>query len=65
VDDEAFPDQAAEAKHKGQQLYDSGHGRFVGEDDMELGKVDLRLLAGRGLEANLIAAIRRGRTDIA
>lgn len=33
--------------------------------DIELGEVDLRLLAGRGLEANLVSTLGRGRTDVA
>ena len=65
MDDEARPDQAAEAEHQGEQPDDPWRRRLVGEDDMELGEIDLRLLAGRGLEADLVAVLGRGRTDVA
>jgi len=53
VPDEAPPDQAAEAEHQREQPDDACHGRFVGEYDLELGKIDLRLRAWRRFEANL------------
>ena len=64
VDDKARPDQATEAEHQGEQPDDPWCGRLVGKDDMELGKIDLRLLAGWGLEADLVAVLGPGRTDI-
>lgn len=65
MDDEARPDQAAEAEHQGKQPHDPRGRRLVSEDDMEPGEVDLRLLAGWGLEADLVAAFRRDRADVA
>ena len=65
MDDEARPDQAAEAEHQREQPDDPRRRRLVGEDDVEVGEVDLRLLAGRGLETDLEAAFGRGRADIA
>ena len=53
VQDEAGPEQAAVAEHQGEQPDDPGHPRLVGERHLELGEVDLRLVAGRGLEADL------------
>lgn len=61
MDDEARPDEAAEAEHEGKQPHDPRRRWLVGEDDVKAGEVDLRLLAGRGLEADLVAALRRGR----
>lgn len=46
MDDEARPDQAAEAEHQGKQPHDPGRRRLVGEDDMGAREVDLRLLVG-------------------
>ena len=59
MQDEAGPDQAAVAEHQGEQPDDPGHARLVGERHLELGEVDLRLLAGRGLEADLEDGGRR------
>src|SRR5262245_18799012 len=53
VQDEAPPDQAAEAEHYREQPDDPCHGRLVGEYDLELGKIDLCWCAGRRLKANL------------
>ena len=53
VQDEAGPEQAAVAEHQGEQPDDPGHPRLVGERHLELGEVDLRLVAGRRLEADL------------
>jgi hypothetical protein len=52
MQDEASPEQAAVAEHQGEQPDDPCHPRFVGERHLELGEVDLRLVAGRRLEAN-------------
>ena len=52
---EARPDEAAVAQHHREQPDDPRRHRFVGEDDVELGEIDLGLLAGRRLETNLIA----------
>ena len=49
------------AEHEREQPDDPRHRRLVGEDDLELGKVDLRLLARRRLEANLEAGVGAGR----
>jgi hypothetical protein len=40
--DQARPDQAAATEHEGGQPHDPGRHRLVSEDDVELGKVDLR-----------------------
>jgi hypothetical protein len=53
VQHEARPDQPAEAEHEGEQPNDARHRRLVREHDLEVGKIDLRLRARRGLEANL------------
>ena len=45
------------------EIDDPRHRRLVGEDDLELGKIDLRLVAGRRFETNLIAW-QGGRTQI-
>lgn len=53
VQDEACPDVARVAQHHREQPDDAGHTRLVGKRDLEAGEVDLSLLAGRGLEADL------------
>ena len=52
VQDEAGPEQAAVAEHQREQPDDPGHPGLVGERHLELGEVDLRLVAGRRLEAH-------------
>ncbi len=64
MDDKARPDQAAEAEHQGEQPDDARRRRLIGEDDVELGEVDLGLFTGRGLEPELESPFR-GRADIA
>lgn len=51
--DEARPDKAAVTQHHREQPDDPWRHWLVGEDNMELGEIDLSLLAGRRLEANL------------
>jgi hypothetical protein len=58
--DESCPDQSAEAQHHGEQPDDPRRLGLVGEDDVELREVDLRLFTGRGLEAHLEMPIRGG-----
>jgi hypothetical protein len=55
VDDEAAPDQPREAEHHGKQPDDARDTGLIGECDLEAGEVDLRLLTGRRLEADLEA----------
>ena len=52
VDDEAPPDQPAVTEHHREEPDDALNPWLVGELDVELGEVDLRLLAGRRLEAH-------------
>ena len=52
VDDEAAPDQPAVTEHHREEPDDALDPWLVGELDVELGEVDLRLLAGRRLEAH-------------
>jgi hypothetical protein len=52
MQDEARPEQTAVAEHQGEQPNDPDHPRLVGERHLELGKVDLRLVAGLRLEAH-------------
>jgi hypothetical protein len=47
VQDEAGPDQPAEAEQKGEQPNDARVCRLVAEHDLKVGKIDLGLLAGR------------------
>ena len=47
MDDEARPDQPAEAEHHGEQPNDARDRRLIRELQLELSKVDLRLLARR------------------
>ncbi|ESZ11065.1 hypothetical protein X737_30530 [Mesorhizobium sp. L48C026A00] len=62
----SYPRSAAAGRtSRRKSVTDSRRGRLIGKDDIELGEVDLRLLAGRGLEANLVSTLRRGRTDVA
>ncbi len=49
---EARPDETAMTQHHPEQPDDPRRHRFVGEDHMELGEVDLRLLTRRRLETN-------------
>jgi hypothetical protein len=60
VDDEARPDQTAVTEDHREQPDDALDAGLVGERDVELGEVDLRLLAGRRLEAYLKARQPRG-----
>ena len=53
VSDKARPDQPAVAEHQREQPNDAHHAGLISEDHLELGEVDLRLLARRGLEAHL------------
>lgn len=55
MDDEACPDQSTESEHHREQPDDPRRRRLIGEDDLELGKIDLSLFAGRRLEAHLEA----------
>ena len=52
VDDEARPDQPREADHQREQPHDPGDAGLVGEHDLEVREIDLRLHAGRRLEAD-------------
>ena len=45
MDDKPRPDQARIAKHHGEQPDDARHSRLVGELSLELGEIDLGLLA--------------------
>jgi hypothetical protein len=58
--DEASPHQATVAEHQGEQPDDPLPSRLVGEDGPEMGEVDLRLFARRGLEAALEGRCRLG-----
>ena len=62
--DEASPDQPGVAEHHREQPNNALDAGLVGKFDHELGKVDLRLLAGRRLKANLEAS-RSRRSKIA
>jgi len=53
VQHKAPPDQPAEAENQREQPDDPRHCRLVAEHDLELRKIDLSLIAGRRLEANL------------
>ena len=53
VHDKAGEDVARVAEHQGEQPDDAGHLRLVAEGGDEAGEVDLGLLAGRRLEADL------------
>ncbi len=55
-------DVARVAEHQGEQPNDAGELRLIGEGSDEAGKVDLRLLAGRRLEADLKGLGLVGRT---
>ena len=65
MDDKAGPDQPGIAQHHREQPDDAFDAGIVDELDVEAGEVDLRLLAGRRLEANFesrVGAGRRSRT---
>ena len=62
MQDEASPEQAAVAEHQGEQPDDPDHPRLVGERRLELGEVDLRLVAGRRLEADFKGGGTGGRS---
>jgi hypothetical protein len=47
------PDQPAVSEHQREQPNDPGYAGLIGEDHLELGEVDLRLLARRGLKAHI------------
>lgn len=53
MEDEPGQDQPAMAEHEGEQPHDPRHRGLVGEDDLEMSKVDLSLVSWRRLEANL------------
>jgi hypothetical protein len=53
VDDKTRPDQPREAEHQREQPNDAGDAGLVGEHHLEAGEIDLRLRAGRRLEADL------------
>ena len=52
VNDEAAPDKPGEAKHHGKQPNDAPDAGLVGKLHLEMGEVDLRLLAWRRFEAH-------------
>jgi hypothetical protein len=52
VQDEAGPEPAAVAEHQRKQPDDACDARLVGKHHLKLGELDLRLVAGRGLEAS-------------
>ena len=52
MNDEAGPDQPGIAQHHREQPDDAFDAWLVDELDFETGEIDLRLLAGRRLEAN-------------
>ena len=54
VQDEARPEVARVAQHHREQPHDAHDTRLVGEGDDKAGEVDLGLLAGRRLEADLV-----------
>ena len=62
--DEASPDQPGVAEYHREQPNNAVDARLVSKFDHELGEVDLRLLAGRRLKANLKAS-RSRRSKIA
>lgn len=62
VQDEACLDVPGMAEHQREQPDDAGRARRIREGDDEAGEVDLRLLAGRGLEADLVG-LGLGRPD--
>lgn len=64
VYDETSPDQPGVTKHEGEEPDDPRRARFIEEGDLEAGEVDLRLLAGWRLEANL-ERLGRLRPDVA
>ncbi len=53
--DEAGPDQTAVPQHHREQPDDPWRHRFIGEDDMELGEIDLGLLTRRRIEPDFKA----------
>ena len=55
VQNKARPNQAAEVEHKREQPDNAGDCRLIRELQLELRKVDLRLVAWRRLEADLKA----------
>ena len=64
VQDKPRPDQAAEAEHEREQPDDPRDRRFICELQLELGEVDLRLVARRRFEADLKGR-QLGRTNLA
>ena len=56
------PDQARVAEHQREQPDNADCRGLVGEGDLEMGEVDLLLLAGWGLEADSKGAGWLGRT---
>ena len=64
VQHEAGPQHAAVAQHQREQPDDPLRARLVGEHRAEMGEVDLRLTAGRRLEAHLERR-RLDRPDVA
>ena len=62
MQDEARLDVPGMAEHQREQPDDAGRVRRIREGDEEAGEVDLRLLAGRGLEADLVG-LGLGRPD--
>src|SRR6516165_10415785 len=61
--DEARKDVPGIAKHQREQPNDPAHIRLVGEGGDKASEVDLRLVAGRSLEANLERPRLIGRSD--
>ena len=61
VQDKSRPDQPAEAEHEREQPDDARDRWLVRELQLELGEVDLRLVARRRLEADLEGRQRAGR----
>jgi hypothetical protein len=60
MDNEARPDQARVTEHKREKPHDALRARLICELDHKARKVDLRLLARRGLEPHLKGRDRRG-----
>ena len=60
VQDKARPDEARMAQHDGKEPDDPFDAGLIEELDVEAGEVDLRLFAGRRLEADLEAFRARG-----
>ncbi len=62
MQDEAGPEPAARAEHQREQPDDPRHRRLVGEHDLELGEVDLRLAPGGVSKRTSNGGVAGGRT---